>query len=162
MLCFLNTLVWYLEALLHWLSKARLSLSGLELRIRFTAQCKKRRHRPVTLVPAGPGAHQRHASGKLQSRLRLLHLHLRAPQQAAGGGQLWSRRRRPVRHHRNPRSLRHSGRPQEARFYHGDLHHLQSLHQGLLSFKFKAFSGTCSWFVLLWFPLFKVKSPLKR
>lgn len=78
-------------------------------------------------VHAGSRADQRHAGRDVESRLGVL-----AAEQAAPGRRPGSRRRRPVRLHGNPRPVRHSGRPKEARLHHGDLHHLQGLHQGLL------------------------------
>ena len=78
-------------------------------------------------VHAGSGADQWHAGWDVESRLRVL-----AVQQAAAGRRPGSRRQGPLRLNRNPRPVCDSGRPKEACLHYGDLHHLQSLHQGLL------------------------------
>lgn len=81
----------------------------------------------VVSVRAGSRTNQWHAGWDVEPRVRVL-----AVQQAAAGRRPGSRRPRPLRLDRNPRPFCDSWWPKEARLHHGDLHHIQSLHQGLL------------------------------
>lgn len=79
----------------------------------------------VLSIHAGSLADQWHARWAVKPRLHILAL------QQAAAGRRPRRRARPIRHHRYAWPVRHGGWPKEARVHHGDVHHLQSLHQGL-------------------------------